>query len=116
MPSDSLHPRPDSAHPAPDADTARQTAGGRAASGPTSGSDGQAVTYRATIPREIWVLVSAAVIVALGYGLIAPLLPQFVVSFDVSSGAAARSPKTCQKFCASDTSPVVTPTVNKPMR
>ena len=30
--------------------------------------------------------------------------------------AAARSPKTCQKFCASDTSPVVTPTVNKPMR
>ena len=88
MPSDSLHPRPDSAHPAPDADTARQTAGGRAASGPTSGSDGQAGTYRATIPREIWVLVSAAVIVALGYGLIAPLLPQFVVSFDVSSGAA----------------------------
>ena len=36
------------------------------------------------VPREIWVLVVAAFIIALGYGLIAPLLPQFIVSFDVS--------------------------------
>ena len=35
------------------------------------------------VPREIWVLVVAAFIIALGYGLIAPLLPQFIVSFDV---------------------------------
>ncbi|WP_408910311.1 MFS transporter [Corynebacterium kefirresidentii] len=40
------------------------------------------------IPREIWVMVTAAFIIALGYGLIAPLLPQFVVSFDVSMAAA----------------------------
>ena len=40
------------------------------------------------IPRQIWVLVAAAFIIALGYGLIAPLLPQFVVSFDVSMAAA----------------------------
>ena len=40
------------------------------------------------IPREIWVMVSAAFIIALGYGLIAPLLPQFIVSFDVSMAAA----------------------------
>ena len=36
------------------------------------------------IPREIWVMVTAGFIIALGYGLIAPLLPQFIVSFDVS--------------------------------
>lgn len=40
------------------------------------------------IPKEIWVLVVAFFLVALGYGLIAPLLPQFVVSFDVSMAAA----------------------------
>lgn len=40
------------------------------------------------IPREIWIMVSAAFIIALGYGIIAPLLPQFVVSFDVSMAAA----------------------------
>ncbi|MCG7247710.1 arabinose ABC transporter permease [Corynebacterium sp. HMSC06G04] len=33
-------------------------------------------------------MVSAAFIIALGYGIIAPLLPQFVVSFDVSMAAA----------------------------
>lgn len=41
------------------------------------------------IPKEIWVLVSAAFLIALGYGLIAPLLPQFAVSFGVSMAAAA---------------------------
>lgn len=40
------------------------------------------------LPTEIWVLVSAAFLIALGYGLIAPLLPQFIVSFDVSMAAA----------------------------
>lgn len=43
---------------------------------------------RPKVPREIWVLVVAAFIIALGYGLIAPLLPQFIVSFDVSMAAA----------------------------
>lgn len=41
------------------------------------------------IPEEIWVLVVAAFIIALGYGLIAPILPQFVVGFDVSFAAAS---------------------------
>lgn len=45
-------------------------------------------TRRTPLPTEIWVLVSAAFLIALGYGLIAPLLPQFVVSFDVSMAAA----------------------------
>ncbi|WIM72642.1 MFS transporter [Corynebacterium suedekumii] len=41
-----------------------------------------------TILTEIWVLVAAAFIIALGYGLIAPIIPQFAVSFDVSMAAA----------------------------
>ena len=40
------------------------------------------------IPRAIWVLVGAAFIIALGYGLIAPVLPQFAGSFGVSMAAA----------------------------
>lgn len=40
------------------------------------------------MPREIWVLVAAAFLIAVGYGLIAPILPQFVVTFDVSIAAA----------------------------
>ena len=43
---------------------------------------------RTKLPQEIWVLVAAAFLIAIGYGLIAPLLPQFVVSFDVSMAAA----------------------------
>ena len=41
------------------------------------------------IPKEIWVLVMAAFAIALGYGLIAPILPQFARSFDVGFAAAA---------------------------
>ncbi|QGU07029.1 Tetracycline resistance protein, class C [Corynebacterium occultum] len=40
------------------------------------------------IPTEIWVLVSAAFIIAVGYGLIAPIIPQFAQSFDVGMAAA----------------------------
>lgn len=40
------------------------------------------------IPTEIWVLVAAAFIIALGYGLIAPIIPQFAQSFDVGMAAA----------------------------
>lgn len=36
------------------------------------------------IPRTIWVLTAAAFIIALGYGFIAPILPQFTASFGVS--------------------------------
>ncbi|TCP43392.1 putative MFS family arabinose efflux permease [Tamaricihabitans halophyticus] len=40
-------------------------------------------------PREIWVLVAASFLIALGYGLVAPALPTFAVSFDVSITAAS---------------------------
>lgn len=41
------------------------------------------------IPKEIWVLVAAAFLIALGYGLIAPIIPQFAGSFGVSMATAA---------------------------
>ncbi len=44
---------------------------------------------RGDVPREIWVLVAAAFVVALGYGLISPILPQFAQSFGVGLGAAS---------------------------
>ncbi|EOM77407.1 MFS transporter [Rhodococcus rhodnii] len=47
------------------------------------------VEPRARLPKEIWVLVSAAFLIALGFGLVAPALPQFARSFDVSVTAAS---------------------------
>ncbi|QKT06833.1 MFS transporter [Gordonia sp. X0973] len=40
------------------------------------------------IPGPVWVLVSAAFVIALGYGLVAPVLPGFARSFHVSITAA----------------------------
>lgn len=44
---------------------------------------------RERIPADLLVLIGAAVIVALGFGIIAPLLPQYAKSFDVSDAGAA---------------------------
>ena len=44
---------------------------------------------RPRIPTDVWVLVAAAFVVAIGYGLVAPVLPQFAQSFDVSVTAAS---------------------------
>ena len=41
------------------------------------------------IPRGIWVLLSANVVIALGFGLIAPALPTFARSFDVGYTAVS---------------------------
>ncbi len=41
------------------------------------------------IPREIWVLVAAAFVIALGFGLITPVLPQFARSFGVGVTASS---------------------------
>jgi MFS family permease len=40
------------------------------------------------LPREVWVLVVANVVVALGYGVVAPVLPQYARHFGVSIAAA----------------------------
>ncbi|MEC5198265.1 MFS family permease [Arthrobacter sp. PL16] len=41
------------------------------------------------IPREIRVLIAAAFVIAIGFGLVAPILPQFARSFDVGVTAAS---------------------------
>lgn len=48
----------------------------------------QASTSRPKIPHEIWILVSAAFIIAVGFGIIAPIIPQFAVSFGVGMALA----------------------------
>src|SRR5699024_5510144 len=49
----------------------------------------EARTPPTALPADIWVLVSAAFIVAIGYGIIAPILPQFAASFDLGVTAAS---------------------------
>ena len=44
---------------------------------------------RPRIPVEIRVLVASAFVIAVGFGLITPVLPQFARSFDVSVAAAS---------------------------
>ncbi|MCE1180103.1 MAG: MFS transporter [Micrococcales bacterium] len=67
-------------------------------SDPTSSADGPAPIGPATaavpsvdvarIPREIWVLIVAAFVIAIGFGLITPVLPAYARSFDVGVTAA----------------------------
>ena len=40
------------------------------------------------LPSEVWVLIAANVVVALGYGVVAPVLPQYARHFGVSISAA----------------------------
>ncbi|OBK73961.1 MFS transporter [Mycobacterium sp. 1274761.0] len=40
------------------------------------------------LPREVWVLIAANVVVALGYGVVSPVLPQYARHFGVSISAA----------------------------
>lgn len=41
------------------------------------------------LPAEIRILIASAFVIALGYGLVAPVLPQFAQSFDVGAAAAS---------------------------
>ena len=47
----------------------------------TSGKDAQ-------LPREVWLLIGANVLIALGYGVVAPVLPELARHFGVSISAA----------------------------
>lgn len=49
----------------------------------------RAPQQRVSVPREIWILVCAALLIALGFGLVAPVLPQYALSFDVGVAAAS---------------------------
>ncbi|MGL3806111.1 MFS transporter [Paeniglutamicibacter sp. R2-26] len=57
--------------------------------GPAESTDPTSPAQRPPVPREIRVLVAAAFVIALGFGLIAPILPQFATSFDVGAAAAS---------------------------
>jgi MFS family permease len=46
------------------------------------------VADKPKLPREVWLLVGANVVVALGYGVVAPVLPQYARHFGVSISAA----------------------------
>ena len=45
-------------------------------------------TVEPALPREVWLLVCANVVVALGYGVVAPVLPSYARHFGVSVSAA----------------------------
>jgi MFS family permease len=45
-------------------------------------------TEKQRLPREVWVLIAANVVVALGYGVVAPVLPQYARHFGVTISAA----------------------------
>lgn len=49
---------------------------------------GEVAQSDARLPSEVWALISANAVVALGYGVIAPVLPQLARHFGVSIGAA----------------------------
>ncbi|MBN9109438.1 MAG: MFS transporter [Pseudonocardia sp.] len=53
------------------------------------GRSGSKDTTTARLPREIWVLVGAAFVIAVGFGVVAPALPTFARSFDVGVTAAS---------------------------
>lgn len=50
--------------------------------------DCKTVAGKPKLPREVWLLVGANVVVALGYGVVAPVLPQYARHFGVSISAA----------------------------
>ncbi|QDO88047.1 MFS transporter [Ornithinimicrobium ciconiae] len=48
-----------------------------------------AAPVRPRIPREIWILVGAAFVIAIGFGIVSPVLPAYARSFDVGVAAAS---------------------------
>lgn len=54
----------------------------------SSQTENECSTDKRRLPREVWVLVVANVVVALGYGVVAPVLPQYARHFGVSIAAA----------------------------
>lgn len=55
---------------------------------PVEGECPGSTSERTKLPSEVWLLVAANVVVALGYGVVAPVLPQYARHFGVSIGAA----------------------------
>lgn len=62
--------------------------GGRsAATGGTTPSEGECKPAQ-RLPSEVWVLITANAVIALGYGVVSPVLPQYARNFGVTISAA----------------------------
>lgn len=72
----------------PDAEIVHPTCVSRPEGEPPAPAPGVAAEPE-RIPREIWVLVAAAFVIAIGFGLITPVLPQFAQSFGVGATASS---------------------------
>ncbi|MEA5456567.1 MFS transporter [Sinomonas sp. JGH33] len=53
------------------------------------GAASRSLSVRPAVPRDVWVLVVAAFAIAIGFGIVAPVLPQFATSFGVGATAAS---------------------------
>jgi ACDE family multidrug resistance protein len=54
----------------------------------STAAESAAPTVQTRMPREVWSLITANAIIALGYGVVAPVLPQLARHFGVSISAA----------------------------
>ena len=50
--------------------------------------DCSAAQTKPRLPREVWVLIASNAVIALGYGVVSPVLPQYARNFGVSISAA----------------------------
>lgn len=86
-------PRDPAEHPvpaSPDDARADATASDAAAAASTASDDAAGKPApRGRVPEPIKVLIAAAFVIALGYGIVAPVLPQFAASFGVGVAAAS---------------------------
>ncbi|MGH3977507.1 MAG: MFS transporter [Pseudonocardiaceae bacterium] len=58
-------------------------------SGPESAGPGTPTEPQPRLPREVWILVAVSFVIAIGFGILAPALPTFARSFDVSVTAVS---------------------------
>lgn len=54
----------------------------------STAAEGECKTAEPKLPGEVWVLVASNAVIALGYGVVAPVLPQYARDFGVSISAA----------------------------
>ena len=63
-------------------------AGESEATGGTTASANERQTSELHLPGEVWILITANAVIALGYGVVSPVLPQYARNFGVSISAA----------------------------
>ncbi len=50
--------------------------------------EGECTTSKPRLPGEVWILITANAVIALGYGVVSPVLPQYARNFGVTISAA----------------------------